>query len=192
FECVKLLVEAGANVNHATKSNSTPLHVACYSGVLRTVEFLIQRGADIQVQENHGHSCLMAATYRGYLDVLLFLLDKGTDSNQSTVCGNTALHIAAECGNVNVMVLFLQFGAKPRRNAIGLSPLHLATKCSLAHMVEYLVTRPEFCKEEKVDALELLGASFANNPDFYNLPSAYKYMRLSMELRYPLKIRVCE
>lgn len=39
-----------------------------------------------------------------------------------------------------------------------------------------------FC--QKIDALELMGASFANDKDNYSLNKAYHYLILAMELRF--------
>lgn len=46
---VKELVKAGANVNHATKSNSTPLRAACFDGRLDVVQYLTEHQADIHI-----------------------------------------------------------------------------------------------------------------------------------------------
>ena len=51
-------------------------------------------------------------------------------------------------------------------------------------MVEYLVTRPECTKEQRVEALELLGATIANDPDAYDIEKAFSYMKRGMEERY--------
>ncbi|GLH15625.1 Protein fem-1 homolog B [Gryllus bimaculatus] len=184
FETVKRLVESGADVNHATKTNSTPIHVACYSGKLEIVKFLHEHGADIHILENHGHSCLMAATCGGHMDVFFYLLDEGVDLNQKMLCGNTAMHLAAECGNGNILFVLLQMRAVSVKNANGLSPLLGTARSTLAYMLEYLITLPAFSKEDKILSLELLGASFASDMYYYNLPNAYKYMRLSMEMRF--------
>lgn len=37
---------------------------------------------------------------------------------------------------------------------------------------------------QKIDALELMGASFANDKDNYSLNKAYHYLMLAMELRF--------
>lgn len=50
-------------------------------------------------------------------------------------------------------------------------------------MVEYLVERPEILKEERIEALELLGASFGNDKEAYDITKAFEYMMRSMELR---------
>lgn len=46
---VKELVKAGADVNHATKSNSTPLRAACFDGRLDVVQYLTEHQADIHI-----------------------------------------------------------------------------------------------------------------------------------------------
>lgn len=39
-------------------------------------------------------------------------------------------------------------------------------------------------KNEKIDAYELIGASFANDKDNYNLGKAFHFLLLAMQLRY--------
>jgi len=51
-------------------------------------------------------------------------------------------------------------------------------------MVEYLVTRPECTKEQRVEALELLGATIANDYKAYDIEKAFSYMKRGMEERY--------
>ena len=51
-------------------------------------------------------------------------------------------------------------------------------------MVEYLVTRPECIKEQRVEALELLGATIANDSRAYDIGEASRYMKRGMEERY--------
>lgn len=62
---VKTLVQAGANVNHATLTNSTPLRAACFDGRLDIVLYLTQHGADIQIANKYNNTCLMIAAYKG-------------------------------------------------------------------------------------------------------------------------------
>ena len=51
-------------------------------------------------------------------------------------------------------------------------------------MVEHLVTRPECTKEQRVEALELLGATIANDRHTYDIEKAFSYMKRGMEERY--------
>lgn len=109
------------------------------------------------------------------------LLEKGADPNQKAHCGATALHFAAECGHVVIVQELLANGAIVSRNDQGMTPLLCAAERTKADVVEYLLERPEFEREERIEALELLGASFANDKDSYNLDYAYNYLHRAME-----------
>jgi hypothetical protein len=65
----------------------------------------------------------------------------------------------------------------------GMSPLIAAAERTRAEVVEYLVTRPEVSNLERIEALELLGASYANDKDNYCLELAYQYLHRTMEMR---------
>lgn len=65
-----------------------------------------------------------------------------------------------------------------------MTPIKAAAERTRSEVVEYLLDRPEVSLEEKIEALELLGASFANDKENYDIVRAYNYMHMSMELRY--------
>lgn len=67
---LKTLVKAGANVNHPTKTNSTPLRAACFNGRLDIVKYLIDHQADINIPNTFNNTCLMIASYKGHLDIV--------------------------------------------------------------------------------------------------------------------------
>ncbi|XP_029162771.1 protein fem-1 homolog B [Nylanderia fulva] len=181
---LKTLVKAGANINHPTKTNSTPLRAACFNGRLDIVKYLIDHHADINIPNTFNNTCLMIASYKGHLDIVNFLLDKGADPNKKAFCGATALHFAAECGHSSIVCELLKYGTKMTKNVSGMTPLITAAERTRAEVVEYLVQREEVTKEEIIDAYELLGASYANDKDNYCLTKAYKYLYKAMELRY--------
>lgn len=64
-----------------------------------------------------------------------------------------------------------------------MTALIAAAERTRADVVEYLVTRPEVTLEEKIDALELLGASYANDKDNYSLDMSFQYLYQTMLLR---------
>lgn len=66
---VKTLVKAGADVNHATLTNSTPLRAACFDGRLDIVKYLTEHGADIHIANKYNNTCLMIAAYKGRLSL---------------------------------------------------------------------------------------------------------------------------
>lgn len=112
-----------------------------------------------------------------------FLLEHGADPNVKALCGATALHFAAEWGHVSVVTELLKFGAKVTKNENGMTPLIAAAERTRAHIVECFIEEMDVSREDKIEAFELLGASFANDKDNYCLSSAYKYLHKAMELR---------
>lgn len=180
---VKTLVKAGANVNHPTRTNSTPLRAACFDGRLDIVKYLTDHYADIHIANKYNNTCLMIAAFKGHLDVVSFLLENGANPNEKAHCGATALHFAAECGHLAIVKELFKYNAKMTKNETGMTALLTAAERTKADVVEFLVDLPEVSKEDKIEALELLGASYANDKDNYCLELAYKYLHETMELR---------
>ncbi|XP_051154335.1 protein fem-1 homolog B-like [Leptopilina boulardi] len=181
---VKTLVKAGADVNHPTKTNSTPLRAACFNGRLDIVKYLTDHQANIHMANKYNNTCLMIAAYKGHLDVVSFLLENGADPNERAHCGATALHFASECDHCKIVSELLKHGTKMTKNVSGMTPLMVAAERTRRHVVECLVTREEVTKEDLIDAYELLGASYANDKDNYCLRWAYLYLLKAMDLRF--------
>lgn len=181
---MKTLVRAGADVNHQTRTNSTPLRAACFDGHLDIVKYLTYHSANIHIANKYNNTCLMIAAYKGHLDVVAFLLERGANPNERAHCGATALHFAAECGHAAVVKELLAYDAKFAANEVGITPIKAAAERMRAEVVEYLVERPEVQREEQVEALELLGASFANDKENYCPELAIKYLHRAMKLRW--------
>ena len=78
----------------------------------------------------------------------------------------------------------LALGAKQTRNLDRLTPLLLASDNCKIEMVERFINRPECSKEERIDALELLGATIANDSKAYDIEKAFSFMKRGMEERY--------
>jgi len=64
-----------------------------------------------------------------------------------------------------------------------MTQLITAAERTKSEVVEYLVQLKGVTLEEKIDAFELLGASFANDKDNYSLEKAHYYLRKAMLLR---------
>lgn len=101
------------------------------------------------------------------------------------MCGATALHYGAECGHYEVCRLLLDHGARLQENEFGLNPVLNAAERTQEEVVKLFIERPGLMdKEDIIIALELMGASFANDKDNYNIQKAYSYLLRAMELRY--------
>ncbi|CAH3178920.1 unnamed protein product, partial [Porites evermanni] len=61
--------------------------------------------------------------------------------------------------------------------------LYACDECSI-EMVEHIINRPECTKEQRIDALELLGATIANNDKSCDTEKAFSYMKRGMQMRY--------
>lgn len=182
---VKLLIQHGANVNHQTQTDSTPLRAACFEGRLDVVEYLVSHGADLNIANAFNNTCLMIASFKGHTSVVEFLLKNGALVNERAMCQATALHYASEMGHYEICRVLLEYGATLETNEYGMTPVIYAAEKTRETVVEL------FCdwnglltKEEKIDAYELIGASFANDKDNYSVTKAYKYLMLGMQLRY--------
>jgi len=112
---VKLLIDAGANVNYKdSPRKSTALHTATYWGQSEIVELLVKNGANVNVQNIYGDTPLMNSANHGDVQAVKFLLKKGADVNLKDKDGETALFRAAMGGknvNVKIMELLLKKGA---------------------------------------------------------------------------------
>ena len=96
LEMVKLLVEAGAEVNTPGIDGSTPLELAARSGNAELLQFLIARGARINVNDPCCKSALHNAAGRGGLAAVKVLLANGADPNVVDRGNRTPLFSAIE------------------------------------------------------------------------------------------------
>lgn len=64
--CVKLLLQAGADVNNRQVSGNTPLHTAAHIGDTATVEALLAHGADAGLRSDDGTSAADYARVGGH------------------------------------------------------------------------------------------------------------------------------
>ncbi|XP_037813590.1 protein fem-1 homolog B isoform X2 [Lucilia sericata] len=185
LQVVKLLVNNGANINHNTKAQSSPLRAACYDGRLDIVKYLIEHGADVNLGNKYNNTCIMIAAYKGHAHVVDTLLKNGANPNEQALCGATALHYAAECGHIEVCRILLDHGARLQENEHGLTPVLNAAERTHEEVVHLFINRPGLMKKEDIIiALELLGASFANDKDNYSIQKAYTHLMRAMEMRY--------
>ncbi|KAG8145246.1 putative Protein fem-1-like protein [Naja naja] len=184
FEVVKLLVSHGANVNHTTVTNSTPLRAACFDGRLDIVKYLVENNANISIANKYDNTCLMIAAYKGHVDVVRFLLEQHADPNAKAHCGATALHFAAEAGHLEIVRELVKWESAMMVNGHGMTPLKVAAESCKADVVELLLAHADCDRQSRIEALELLGASFANDRENYDIMKTYHYLYLAMLERY--------
>ena len=184
FDVVRLLIEQNAEVDGRTSSNSTPLRAAAFDGLLDIVRCLVENGADVNARTNSNSTPLMLTCYKGHLDVASYLVKHGANINLHDNKGSSCLHRASEGGHVQLACELLALGAKQTQNLNRLTPLLEASNNCKIEMVEWFINRPECSKEQRIDALELLGATIANDSKAYDIEKAFSFMKRGMEERY--------
>ncbi|XP_068240259.1 protein fem-1 homolog C-like [Palaemon carinicauda] len=149
---VKYLTSKGACVSLPTYCNSSPLKVACSRRRLDMVKVLVQNGADIEYTDHHPRTCRLLACFKGHSELVNYLLGVGANLERKTLDGK-------------------------RKH-----PLLAASRHGHDHIVEYLIAREDLIsKEEGINALELLGTTFAEKRQ--DVAGALKYWKLAMHER---------
>ena len=164
---VNWLIEHGADVNLQDEDGDTALHFACRSHAsLEILSCLIENGASINACTNCKVTPLMMAVENCHKDVVSYLIEHGANVDLQDEDGDTALHyVAYQESRVDKTETFLTLSTAGAsclcKNSKGLTPLLVASGQGLTEVVESLIQQPEMTKEQRIDALELLGASLA-------------------------------
>lgn len=104
LDTVRLLLEAGVNVDARGLSNETALMRAAHLAQIEMAQFLIDKGADVNAKANNGATALMyaadpvltPASPGAYTAVAELLLNRGADVNAKLENNITALTLAVK------------------------------------------------------------------------------------------------
>ncbi len=89
---VKLLLEAGANVNDKDSEGETALICASRKGHIDVIKILLQVGANVNDKDNIEKTALTYALQYHHVEVIKFLLEKGADINCKNIEGKNLLN----------------------------------------------------------------------------------------------------
>ena len=217
IEVLNCLIKNEADVNAFTFRYETPLMLASYFGHVNAMAFLIEHGAKVDLQDEIGTTALQYAaqgpnlsdeinnyfslqgvdrnkfveetSLHDHVKAVTFLIEHGANVDLRDNNGDTALHYAVTFDFPEIVKMLLNLGASDMCNNKGLTPLHQASISASIRVVEYLIKRPEITKEQRVDALELLGASRATQYKEFSLLSFFvaeglMYIKRGMEERF--------
>eukprot|EP00742_Colponemidia_sp_Colp-10_P008568 GILJ01009286.1.p1 GENE.GILJ01009286.1~~GILJ01009286.1.p1 ORF type:complete len:1906 (+),score=241.01 GILJ01009286.1:81-5798(+) len=141
-EAVKILLEAGCNVNAQDASGRTVLLVAAiYQAVEILPLLLTSEGLDPDLSDNRGLTAVHIAAIRGDLSALDVLLSHGASVDAASGKGCTALHYACKGGHIDmVKYLLSKAGASVHvQDVANASPLHYAVEQQHERIVKMLL-----------------------------------------------------
>lgn len=130
----------------------------------------------------------MIACYKGHYKIAQYLLSLKADVNRRSVKGNTALHDCAESGSLEILQLLLKHGAKMDVDSYGMTPLLAASVTGHLRIVEHLISYPTVKREDRIAALELLGATYVDKKR--DMLSALSLWKRAMEDRYNIEPQI--
>lgn len=141
-EILQMLIEAGANVNIATKTRKTPLHIAGEQNNVEAIKTLIRAKANINAQDLYGRTPLHYQC-RPHSVIPLILLDSGADIHITDDQGWKPLHHAYKWSNIDLLQTFMKKGGRlDEFTPDGMNALHYAAgSCAPDRMnlLEWLV-----------------------------------------------------
>lgn len=147
-EVVRLLLDAGADVDGCDSEGRTALRAAAWGGHEEIVLTLLDYGTQVDKADIKGRTPLIAAAYMGHHEAVEILLDHDAQVDLADGDGRTALSVAALCvptaagvkGYGEVASLLLERGADPgHRDHDGMTPLLLAAYEGHDDVVELLL-----------------------------------------------------
>ena len=125
MDCVRFLLQTGAQVTLKDNTGRTPLHYAAANGNEDIVRELISAGADPLASDSDGWTVLHSAAISTSMDVVTLLVDLGAVVDSTTASGESVLHAVAEYSqDPRPMIEYLvgKGGRLDVKNSDGLTP----------------------------------------------------------------------
>lgn len=158
---VKMLLNAGADVNAKDINDCSPIQCAVYTGDLVLVKTLIDAGADIDNRNATGVTALHDAVLCCNEAMVHLLLSRGVNvAAGHTLSGDTALHWSAllniDSSHQGIMRKLMEFGSDLNQsNAVSRTPFNYVVQYGDVNLVSF------FIDEHKAD-LKKLGSDGSN------------------------------
>ena len=190
FDAFSWLVYNGADLNLQYRNGQSALHFASSD----ICQCLIQNQADIDVRDSHYCTPLMQASCNNDVKKVAMLIENGAKVDLQDLDGNTALHHAVLNSYDSLgfertpdicLALLTAKASIHLCNSQGWTPLLLASNNCIKSAVEILIKHPEVTKEQRANALELLGASLClKSRTFAYIEEGFSYIKLGMKERF--------
>ena len=134
-----VLLECGADLEHADEKGFTALMRACRQGHEHLVDLLLEKHADVNRKNDFGTTALMFASSMGKDSIAEKLIKHGADVNECNNEGDSALLWASGSGHLSLVKLLCHHGADvDHQNVEGMTATMLAAKRAHPKCVEFL------------------------------------------------------
>jgi glycerophosphodiester phosphodiesterase len=140
YMIVKLLVDAGININYQDDQGETALHIAARFGFVECTKSLLEgsetQKADLEIAEKtYGWTPLFIACVDGHLPIVKLLIQAGAESNKADLSGWLPIEHAALRGHLTISSMLAELNPTPTTldvpsphlrpsNSLGTSPKH--------------------------------------------------------------------
>lgn len=152
-EIVKVLVEAGANVNARSLNNATPICFAAAKGFTEIVQILAKAGAIVDTTVS-GWTPLHFAVSKGHIETVEALLKASASVSLPASNGHTPVAIAIQARNPKMLDCLLAVGhADPNGECKGWLPIHIATLAGTEECVKVLLHHGANINGQKADGV---------------------------------------
>ncbi|XP_024083826.1 ankyrin repeat domain-containing protein 50 isoform X1 [Cimex lectularius] len=173
---VKVLLAAGAEVDHADCDGWTALRAAAWGGHTEVVKLVLEAGASVDSCDRDQRTALRAAAWGGHADIVTLLLEANADVNRTDCEGRTALIAAAYMGHAEIVEKLLDYNAdinhqdSDGRTALSVAALCVPASEGYTKVVNILLERNADVDHEDKDGMTpLLVAAFEGHRDVCEL-----------------------
>lgn len=128
LECIKVLLEHGADIHSEDIENETAITLASFYGHTECVRYLLEQGANVNDCAVDGTPLIYAAQCEN-AECVKLLLEHGACVNTSVSYGITSLKQAIRCDSVPCVRLLVEHGAKvTETDSFGFDEMMLAVQ----------------------------------------------------------------
>lgn len=111
-ENLKVMLDAGLNINLETHKGDTLLMLASYHNSLNVAKLLLQRGASVDRVNHGGQTPLAGVCFKGYLEMARLLVEYGAEIDRNNGMGMTPYGFAVMFGHFE-LAKFLHSRSRP-------------------------------------------------------------------------------